>query len=110
MRKKVTEEQNCCDFCGKADCYEKCLGCGKDVCHDCQKKQGIEYRHGVYFSGSGDGFYCFPCDSVARQTKDPMHAAYLLIQRLRDELNGWSKDFRERQQAAEKALEKLQGR
>lgn len=106
---KVTKQKEitCCDFCGDEGTYEKCRACGKDVCYECQKTQGVEYPHSVYCSGSGDGFYCHSCDKSAN---DQLHKAYRAIQALRRENDGFYADFRNRTKAAEDRLKELLGK
>lgn len=110
MKKTISREVNVCDFCNsEADCYHRCRLCKKDVCYTCKDGcVGIEYRHGVYMQGSGDGFYCSACDAKARKSGDKLHAAYLAVQCLRNEAAGWGADFDKRRKAAEEVLDKLE--
>lgn len=98
-----------CDKCGKFSSYSSyhCISCGKDFCYECGENAGTKYSHGIYMSGSGDGFYCHDCDAKARAGNDPLHAAYVRLTMLRTELETWSADFKKRQEKAEKHLEKL---
>lgn len=51
------------DECGATDSYmPSCLGCGREFCYECRKIKTIDYQHGVFVCGSGDGIYCKPCD------------------------------------------------
>lgn len=109
MKQRVTVEQVKCDFCGKEADWSKCLGCGIDICYDCRKTKAKEYPHAVYFSGSGDGIYCAECDARLRKSGDKLHAAYLSIERLRNEQEGWYADFKKRMDKAEADLKKIQG-
>lgn len=91
MIKTVEVEQRCCDWCG-GDAYEwtRCFGCGKDLCSEgvsssSAKPHGVRYAHGVQFSGSGDGYYCLPCDMRLSEDKsDSLHQAYVAIRDIRD--------------------------
>lgn len=93
MKKKVTIEQVFCDFCGKPAGHVKCISCGKDFCYDCLDLNAVEYKHSVYFSGSGDGTYCLTCNEEKLMNGDPLHRAYRKIQSLRNELTGFQEDF-----------------
>lgn len=90
MIKTVIIEQRQCDYCDK-DAYEwtVCLGCGKDICSPLSgdvRPHAIRYAHSVNFSGSGDGYYCTPCDVRLSESKsDPLHRAYVAIRAFRDE-------------------------
>lgn len=106
MKKEVIVLQSMCDFCGKQS-YQKCLGCGKDVCWECQKTEGIDFKHAVHFSGSGDGFYCQSCLSDPKVIETPLLKAYKKIWSLRKESEIWWKEFDERTKAAEIKLQLL---
>lgn len=110
IKKLISQEVSLCDFCeSQENCYHYCRLCGKDVCYKCRGGcVGVEYRHGVYIQGSGDGFYCQSCDVAARKANDKLHAAYLVVQCLRNEAAGWSADFDKRRKAAEEVLDKLE--
>lgn len=105
MKKKVTKTVILCDSCHKEDYTQKCLGCGKDFCYECRQKKGVEYAHGVYFSGSYDGFYCHACDKS--NAKFAIHQAYAAIRDLRTEADQWQKDFNRRKDDAENLVKKL---
>lgn len=108
MKKTVEKETTFCDVCGKEYPYcDVCLSCGKEVCHECAKTEGVEYKHSVWASGSGDGFYCNECDSKLKKTGDKLHAAYRKIVSLRNEQEGFYKDFKARGDKAEADLKKL---
>ncbi len=108
MKKKVIIEQSFCDICGKeASGYQSCAVCGKEFCYECVKVEAVEYKHGVYFSGSGDGLYCLQCDSDASKNGDTLHLAYRKIQALKHESIGIGKDFDLRRTEAEAILKKL---
>jgi hypothetical protein len=109
MRKKIEREVTFCDKCGKEQDYgNTCDSCGVEMCYDCQEKHGVKYSHGVYFFGSGDGFYCKPCDNRLVKTKaSPRHNALIEIKSLRKEQEVWSEDFRKRQEKAEKLVGSL---
>lgn len=97
-----------CDGCGKdCDYATKCLGCGKAFCYECRKIAGVEYTHAVYFSGSGDGFYCNPCDARLSTNGNALHSAYRAIKRLRDEAKAWGADFDGRIKESEDRLKRL---
>ena len=106
--KSVTKQERRCDFCG-AEAYDfnACLGCGKDICWQCQEKHGVKYVHGVHFSGSQDGWYCNECDSKLYAANDPLHAAYSKIAYLRREEKAWYDDFEFRKTKAEKELQSI---
>ena len=108
MKKKVTVEQTFCDVCGKEASYSKCMGCGKDLCYECRKVEAVEYKHGVHFSGSGDGLYCLKCDKEKREGGDKLHLAYRKIEMLRNEATGFWTEFEKRTKEAENELKRLQ--
>jgi len=107
MKKLIEIEQTFCDFCGRDDCHDKCLGCGKDICYTCKKIEAKEYRHAVYCSGSGDGTYCHGCDLEKRKSGDKLHAAYRMIESLRNEMEGFSVNFKHRSDKAEAEIKAL---
>jgi hypothetical protein len=108
MKKKIEVEIDACDFCNDDDdTYEKCLGCGKHVCYDCQETVGVRMTHGVYFRGSDDGFYCNSCLNDDKVVSTPLYRAYQKIAFLRTECENWNKGFKERMDSAEAELESL---
>lgn len=108
MKRTVEKEVTLCDVCGAEGYVTPCLKCGKEVCWPCQKTQGESYNAGVYFSGSGDGFYCHPCNEmlILSQT-DELHKAYTHIRGLRNEAEAFGRDFKNRQEQAEAAIKPL---
>ncbi len=106
MKKTIQKEVKLCDKCGKEDSYPgACVCCGVEMCYECQREHGKSYNHAVYFQGSGDGFYCLPCDAkLTAEGKDKRHNAYRAVKSLKDELEAWHADFKRRQEAAEKAV------
>lgn len=109
MKKVIQSKVTCCDLCGSDQfCYDKCLGCGKDVCSNCKTiGKAVEYAHGVHFSGSYDGTYCCDCDKRLVESGDPLHAAYRAIKALRVEARAWNDDFGKRADTAEKRVKDL---
>ena len=109
MKKTITKKVTLCDNCEKESDYPtRCLKCGAEYCSSCYSKRGVSYHHGLYYSGSGDGFYCHKCDAALKASgKDKLHTAYLNIVRLREEHDAWTQDFRKRQEAAEAAIKEL---
>lgn len=105
MTKTIEKEVRFCDKCGKEESYPTvCMGCGTEMCYACQTKHGKRYSHAVYFSGTGDGFYCNSCDAkLTAAGNDKRHNAYLAIKLLKDELEAWTIAFRKRQEVAEAA-------
>lgn len=93
-----------CDFCGSGGCFRKCLGCQKDVCYTCMDTKGTDYKHAVYFSGSGDGFYCHDCDG---KKPTPLLLAYREIRDLTRERQIFDADFSKRMKEAEALVESL---
>lgn len=113
MKRVESVERLICDVCETNGAYESdaCLRCGKAFCYECQKTHAREYKHGVHFSGSGDGTYCLPCDALLRKEgTDPLHRAYLLVDALRMEEAGFYQSFKERAAKAEKDVERLRKR
>lgn len=109
MKKMIQTEVIVCDKCGAQESYmNECMTCGTEFCYECWKKHGKEYSHGVYLRGSGDGYYCNPCDAkLTKSGADKRHSAYRVIESLRSELEAWTTDFKGRQEKAEKALKTI---
>ena len=109
MKRDVLKTASFCDACGKEYPYpQKCKRCGKEFCFDCNKVCGVDYRHGVHFSGSGDGYYCTECDiGLKRSGSDKLHSAYLKIKTLRHEEKLFWEDFKERTEIAEAEIKRL---
>lgn len=109
MKKVIEKQISVCDVCLKEDVYVRaCLNCGKEMCWECQKKSGVEYSGSVYFSGSGDGFYCTDCNrELSSKANNPIHNAYKHILRIKEEHKAWSDNFEERRKQAEQALRDL---
>ena len=113
MKKNVEVEHYFCDVC-KKDCgpylHYKCLRCEKTFCYDCMKNNATEYKHGVHFSGSGDGLYCNECNLILYANGDELHGAYLKIAQLRSEEEGWWLNFKKRVEKAEGELKTILNR
>jgi hypothetical protein len=108
MKKSVQKEEISCDICGAPNCYNKCLGCGKDICWECKDKgRAVEYKHAVNFSGSGDGTYCHECDKRLAESGDALHAAYRAIATIRQESKSIYESLSKRGDAAEANLKSL---
>lgn len=110
MKKIASIEDTFCDVCDKRGYATRCLNCGAEHCYDCRKLHGVEYVHGVHFSGSGDGYYCNKCDVLLRNNGDALHAAYRRIQDLRSEEKAFYEGATIRADAAEAELKRLQVR
>ena len=110
MKKSVTVEKLYCDVCGaESNEWNSCMICGKVFCYDCRKTQMKEYKHGVYYSGSGDGLYCNDCDrDLILSGDDEKHNAFRKIDDLRNELKEWDADFTIRIKEAEAHLKDIQ--
>lgn len=106
MKKTITKESTCCDFCEK-DSWEKCKGCEIDVCFECQPKEGIEFKPGAFHGGSGEGFYCNRCLSDSTVVNTPLFKAYKNIANLRAEYDLWWENFNIRAKIAEEKLKGL---
>ena len=108
MRKIVEKEITLCDSCEKESYLESCLRCGVEHCYDCKKLKGIEYTHGVRFSGTGDGYYCNECDSILfTKEHSELHSAYVRIKNLKTESRLFYADFDKRANTAEQTLSQL---
>lgn len=110
MKKTIEIVADICDVCGEqCDYSDPCLACGVEHCYECKKTLGKEYRHSVYVSGSGDGYYCNDCDrKLTISGRDSLHAAYWRIESLRHEKKAWYQDFQRRAEDAEKILRDVQ--
>jgi hypothetical protein len=90
MKKTVVREVSVkiCDACGaeegKCDYFSECIRCGKHYCYQCRKRWVIEYKPGVYHSGTFDGSYCVDCDRAAFSEGDALNLAYREIMALRE--------------------------
>jgi len=105
MKKTELKEVTCCDHCSKETYVTACMRCGKEHCWECRKTEGVEYHHGVYVSGSGDGYYCSECDSILTKAGDnERHSAYRAVMSLRREVDVWGTDFQRRKKDAETRL------
>ena len=108
MKKIIEKEATFCDHCGKEAYVETCLCCGVDHCYECRKTQGVEYEHGVGFSGNGDGYYCNECDTKLSKSKaDPLYNAYHEIKTLRQKQRLWYAKFNAEVTAAEQRIKAL---
>ncbi len=106
MKTTTTVEVKSCDICGKADTYDSCFGCGKDLCwRCCDNKKAVRYSHGVHIQGSGDGYYCLECDK--RLTDDPLHKSYVQIKQIRDEAERFHEAWDARRKVAEAECKRL---
>ena len=85
-------------MCVEKWCYDSCLGCGVDHCYEHKKELGVEYGYSVYRQGHGDGYYCHDCDvSLRISGDDPLCAAYLKMQELKEEQLRFFEDFHPRE-------------
>lgn len=109
MKKIVEKEVEFCDYCNReAGWVYACGNCSKGACYECKSRVGVEYSRGIYGGGTGDGFYCSPCDiALSESGHDQKHNAYRVVRSLRDEYEGWSKNFEKRRKKAEADLEAL---
>lgn len=114
MKKSVTEDRFYCDVCGE-EAYEwtKCFSCGKDLCPQSYfdsnpNPHAVRYPHGVYTSGSDDGYYCIPCDIQLSESKaDLLHQAYVAIRTIRDERERWYQEQKIRETKVEELVAQL---
>ena len=105
MRKQKNIEVKICDYCGTdKSVYYTCLCCGKDACYECKKEVGVEYNHGVYFSGSDDGYFCNECDQNPPEEFRKLHQLYKNIKALVFETTAFYEDFKKRTDKAESKL------
>lgn len=109
MRKMIEVEAEFCDSCQKRAMVNTCMRCGIEHCYDCKEKLGVSYDKAVYFRGTGDGYYCRPCNTtlLIEGPPDKLFNAYLAIQRLQFEYKGFIEDFDARKKAAEREVERL---
>jgi len=109
MKKDIIETKIICDLClpDAVEAYYKCRQCGEDMCYDCMKGNGVEYKEGVHFSGGFDGEYCVKCDRGLRGKDNKIYNAYRKIADLRAEESAWHKEFDARRYKAEEELKAL---
>ena len=108
MKKTITKEVEVCDFCGSEDAYYKCLECGVYMCSGCLDEKGVEYKHAVHFSGTGDGTYCKPCDKKLSQSGDDLlHFDYVILSELVIEYNNFMRRLAVKKDGIEKEIEAL---
>lgn len=107
MKQPRTIEVSICDFCGSDHAYSHCRRCGKDACYKCEEVHGIGFKHSVWASGSGDGFYCHQCLTQIQPGTDELLLAYRTIHSLKMEAKGWNEDFTKRAKTAEERLKEL---
>lgn len=107
VRKLVTKKVVTCDFCSaEHGVYYKCMGCSKDLCHDCNAADE-SMTAAVYFCGSGDAQYCKDCMKNQEVRNSPLFRAYQKIASLKDELNGFHARFKVKQTEADNERERL---
>ena len=110
MKKIIKKEVQICDACQKETYAETCLNCGVEHCWECRKEHGVEYTHALYFSGSGDGYYCNSChNELSAKPTNKLFNAYSAIADLKQEGNKWQRDFKARSDKAEALLKELSG-
>ncbi len=89
MKKMIEKEMTFCDECEKGDYVYKCMGCGIEYCYDCRKLLLKEYQHEVYFTGSGDGYFCKDCDINPPAKVKKIHSLYKAVEMLKNEVSGY---------------------
>ena len=105
MKKMVEKELTFCDECDKGEYVYKCMGCGSEYCYDCRKLLLKEYNQSVYFTGGGNGYFCKDCDIDPPVRIKKIHSLYKAVEMLKNEINGYYKEFEVRQKEAEEQLE-----
>jgi hypothetical protein len=110
MRENKTIEVKVCDACGKSEnVFHTCLRCGKDFCYDDFKKEGVEYKHAVFFGGSDDVEFCKACDIELHNNRNEplygLHKAFLNIKWLVAERKGYDDEFDKRTKEAEERVQ-----
>jgi hypothetical protein len=107
-KKTVTIDADVCDSCGAQTYVTPCLKCGVEHCWECKDKLGRNYSHGIHVSGSGDGYYCNPCDTeLSRSGADPLHNAYVEIRQVRADGEAFYQRFKVLGEQAEAKLKAL---
>ena len=98
-----------CDDCGSDQCYFPCVGCGRDVCFDCEKLRGTRYSEHATTGASGSIYFCPVCDANPPEHVRKLHIVGVAIKRLAESNESFHEEFR-RQEAGLKeqfvALEK----
>ncbi len=108
MKKLINKEVIFCDRCNKEVEYSaECVSCGSEFCYDCSKKIGKTFSAGVFYSGSGDSYFCHTCIQNIPPEMTSLFAAYIRIQALRQEQKTMWEDFDKRRNNAEEELQQL---
>lgn len=108
MKRTIQVEVNVCQNCDKETDYQyECDSCGNAYCFDCYKKCGQEYSHGLYISGSGDGFFCTACLLAPQKYTKELLEAYQRIAALRIESQAYSEDISKRAKALESKIKTI---
>ena len=108
MKKMIQIEATFCDYCGKQDYVEKCLGCGIEYCLECKKILGVQYPD-FFNSFSTGGFFCNICDTkFLKDGNNALHTAYKRIKDLQNESKLFYDDLMIRVNKSEIVLKKLQ--
>lgn len=106
MKVSRTTEIAVCDLCqGNDKCFSECLGCGRDICHTCEKTRCLKVNPGVYIGN--DYYYCPNCHVDKKIQDTELFRAFQQIQFLRIERKGFMEDFDKRVDAADKLVSKL---
>jgi late competence protein required for DNA uptake (superfamily II DNA/RNA helicase) len=115
MKKLISTEINVCDFCEPKEhlnqydhCYEKCVLCGKHVCSKCSEKVGKTFSMSVFFSGSGDAFYCNQC--LISNSADSLLPLYKKMLFLKEERDSYLSNFTRREKEVREAIESYRKR
>lgn len=113
MKKAIAKNVFICDECQEREVdyppNSECFRCHKIFCYECKDKRAVEYKHSVWFSGSGDGLYCVKCDDYLAHYpgEDKLFDAYVAILHLRNEEAEWAKTFKIKAQSVEDVLKRL---
>lgn len=109
MKKTKQVEYNACDSCNNDEyAFYTCRGCGKSFCFSCREKQGVEYKHSLFCSGTGDGYYCNKCNAEKLgHGNDPVFNCYAHIKTLRRQYEILEEELKEAGKRAEENLKRL---
>ena len=107
MKKIITSEVECCDFCPHECSSYQCRLCKRWACWQCSSKIGRKYESHLHFSTSKDGFYCLDCNAQLILSPTPLFRAYRRLESLKNEYKVWLVEIKERADKVEEEIDRL---